>query len=228
MVCRRHCFAGWVWVRRRVASLSVARRLSRGAVISGGLFLSIVLATSGGGLLAGCSGSQRAGSPAATATSGADFAGLVDIGAGRALYIECRGSGSPTVVLVSGLDAAADLWNRDQQPAPKVFPQVAEFTRVCAYDLPGTPYGEGLPSRSDPVSQPTTTQDAVTDLHALLHAANISGPHVLVGHSYGGLITRLYASTYPEEVSGIVLVDVLSDGLQDAMTPGQWKTRSRR
>jgi len=224
MDCRRDCFVGWVWVRRRVASLSAAHRVSRGVLIGGGLFFSIVLASSPGGLLAGCSGSRREGPPAASATSGADFAGLVDIGGDRLLYLECRGTGSPTVVLVSGLDAAADLWNRDEQPAPKVFPQVAEFTRVCAYDRPGTPYGEGLPGRSDPVSQPTTTQDAVTDLHALLHAAKIPGPYVLVGHSYGGLITRLYASTYPDEVSGMVLVDILSDGLQDAMTPGQWET----
>jgi pimeloyl-ACP methyl ester carboxylesterase len=130
-------------------------------------------------------------------------------------------------VLVSGLDAAADLWSKEGQPAPKVFREVAEFTLVYAYDRPGTPYGEGLPSRSDPVAQPTTTQDAVRDLHALLQAANAPGPYVLVGHSYGGLITRLYASTYPQEVSGMVLVDILSDGLRDAMTPQQWETWRR-
>jgi pimeloyl-ACP methyl ester carboxylesterase len=77
------------------------------------------------------------------------------------MYLECRGAGSPTVVLVSGLDAAADLWHRDEQPAPKVFPKVAEFTRVCAYDRPGTPYGTGLPSRSDPVAQPITPGGSV-------------------------------------------------------------------
>jgi pimeloyl-ACP methyl ester carboxylesterase len=197
--------------------------LTRGVLIGSVRPLSIALAI-GGGLLAGCSGTHSKGSPAASTTSSVDFAGLVDIGAGREMYFERRGTGSPTVVLVSGLDAAADLWNRYEQPAPKVFLQVAEFTRVCAYDRPGTPYGEGLPSRSDPVPQPTTTQDAVTDLHALLHAANVPGPYVLVGHSYGGLITRLYASKYPEEVSGMVLVDILSEGLQDAMTPEQWDT----
>jgi pimeloyl-ACP methyl ester carboxylesterase len=159
---------------------------------------------------------------AARATPDADFAGLVDIGNGRRMYLECRGQGSPTVVLVSGLDAAADLWHRPEQPEPHVFTEVAKTTRVCAYDRPGTPYGEGLPSRSDPVPQPTVTKDATTDLHALLHAAGVRGPYVIVGHSYAGLVTRLYASTYPEEVAGMVLVDTLSDGLQDAMAPEDW------
>jgi pimeloyl-ACP methyl ester carboxylesterase len=178
-------------------------------------------------MLAACGVSGRTGKV------GVDFAGRVeignerervDIGENREMYFELRGTGFPTVVLVSGLDAAADLWHRHDQPAPRVFPEVAEFTRVFAYDRPGTPYGDGLPSRSDPVSQPTTTQAAVTDLHALLGAAEVPGPYVLVGHSYGGLVTRLYASTYPDDVLGMVLVDVLSDGLQDAMTSTQWET----
>jgi pimeloyl-ACP methyl ester carboxylesterase len=59
-------------------------------------------------------------------------------------------------------------------------------------------------------------------LHALLSAAGEAGPYVLVGHSYGGLIVRLYASTYPKEVSALVLVDALTEGLQDAETPQQW------
>jgi pimeloyl-ACP methyl ester carboxylesterase len=176
---------------------------------------------------AACSSSNttsRAEETTGTSSSRADFAGTVDIGGGRKMYLECRGAGSPTVVLVSGLDAAADLWHRDEQPAPKVFPKVAEFTRVCAYDRPGTPYGPGLPSRSDPVAQPITPKGSVEDLHALLRAAHAPGPYVLVGHSYGGLVTRLFASTYPNEVSGMILVDVLSDGLRDAMTPEEWTT----
>src|SRR5438067_11580100 len=102
-----------------------------------------------------------------------------------------------------------------------VFAGVAKFTRVCAWDRPGTPVGE-KPSRSDPVPQPTTAKDAIADLHALLSAAGEAGPYVLVGHSYGGLIVRLYASTYRKEVSGLVLIDALSEGLQDAETPEQW------
>jgi pimeloyl-ACP methyl ester carboxylesterase len=150
-----------------------------------------------------------------------DFAGLVDIGGGRKMYLECRGTGSPTVILVSGLKASADDWDITEKPAPTVVAEVATFARVCAYDRPGTPVGE-KPSRSDPVRQPTTAADAVADLHALLKAAGEAARYVLVGHSYGGLIVRLYASTHPEDVSGLVLVDALSEGLQDAETPEQW------
>jgi pimeloyl-ACP methyl ester carboxylesterase len=150
-----------------------------------------------------------------------DFAGLVDIGGGRKMYLTCRGSGSPTVVLVGGLRASAEDWSIADKSAPAVFPEVSKFTRVCACDRPGTPVGE-KPSRSDPVPQPTTARDAAADLHALLSAAGETGPYVLVGHSYGGLVVRLYASTYPKDVSGLVLVDALSEGLRDAETPGQW------
>ena len=146
---------------------------------------------------------------------------LVDIGGGRKMYLKCSGRGSPTVVLVGGLRASADDWSISDKSKPTVFPEVAKFTRVCACDRPGTPVGE-KPSRSDPVPQPTTAKDAVADLHALLSAAGEAGPYVLVGHSYGGLIVRLYASTYPKEVSGLVLIDALSEGLQDAETPEQW------
>jgi pimeloyl-ACP methyl ester carboxylesterase len=157
----------------------------------------------------------------AHSAGGGNFAGLVDIRSGRKMYLECRGTGSPTVVLVGGLRASADDWSISDKSKPAVFPEVAKFTRVCACDRPGTPVGE-KPSRSDPVPQPTTAKDAVADLHALLSAAGEKGPYVLVGHSYGGLIVRLYASTYPREVSGLVLVDALSEGLQDAETPKQW------
>lgn len=151
----------------------------------------------------------------------ADFAGCVDIGGGRKMYLECRGSGAPAVVLVAGLKASADDWTMAAPGAPNVFSKVAGFTRVCAYDRPGTPVGDA-PSRSDPVAQPTTAADAVADLHALVLAAGIETPAVLVGHSYGGLVVRLYASTYPDQVSGIVLVDALTEGLRDAETPEEW------
>jgi pimeloyl-ACP methyl ester carboxylesterase len=187
---------------------------------------------------AGCSGSNsdtsassqssEATQDTATAESEGDFAGLVDIGGGRQIYLECRGTGSPTVVLESGLRGAADVWSMSSagEGAPTVFPEVANFTRVCAYDRPGTVVGDESPSRSDPVSQPATAQDAVADLHALLSAADEPGPYVLVGHSYGGLIVRLYAMTYPQDVSGLVLIDALSEELQTRLTPEQralWK-----
>jgi pimeloyl-ACP methyl ester carboxylesterase len=171
----------------------------------------------------------QAASPAATAmaTEG-DFAGLVDIG-GRSLYLECRGSGSPTVILEAGFRSRADYWTDDliQPDAPRtmVFAGVAAFTRVCAYDRPGTTTvidGILQPSRSDPVAMPRTALDSVHDLHALLQAAQLPGPYVLVGHSYGGMLGRLYASTYPNEIVGMVLVDAFSEGLEDQMTTEQW------
>src|SRR6476620_2624772 len=162
----------------------------------------------------------------AAAAEGSNSGALVDIGGGRKIYLKCQGTGSPAVVLVGGRMASADDWSVADKSAPAVFPQVAKFTRVCAYDRPGTPVGE-KPSRSDPVRQPTTAGDAAADLHALLSAADVVRPYVLVGHSYGGLIARLYASTYPDDVSGLVLVDALSEGLRDAETPAQWVTQRK-
>jgi pimeloyl-ACP methyl ester carboxylesterase len=169
--------------------------------------------------------------PATSSPSAAsgDYSGLVDIGDGRRLYLECAGQGSPTVVLEAGFRTRADLWSDDliQPEAPRtmVFPGVTAFTRVCAYDRPGTTTvieGELLPSRSDPVAMPRTADESVHDLYALLEAAAVPGPYVLVGHSYGGMLMRLYASTYPDEVVGIVLVDAFSEGLKAQMTLEQW------
>ena len=107
-------------------------------------------------LAAGCSGSgsdssassesSEAGQAVAVEESESeksegDFAGLVDIGGGRKMYMECRGKGGPTVVLVSGLGNAADVWSVTSDPEnerPAVFAEVATFTRVCAYDRPST------------------------------------------------------------------------------------------
>jgi pimeloyl-ACP methyl ester carboxylesterase len=152
----------------------------------------------------------------------ADRAGPVDIGGGRKMYLECRGTGSPTVVIVAGGKASADDWTRPEPGRIDVFAGVAGFTRVCAYDRPGTPVGEG-PSRSDPVPQPITAGDSVADLHALVAAAGIATPFVIVGHSYGGLVVRLYAMTHPGDVAGMVLVDALTEGLRAAETPAEWK-----
>jgi Alpha/beta hydrolase family len=131
---------------------------------------------------------------AAHASQSGDFARLVDVGGGRKIYLECRGEGSPTVVLVAGLRGSAEDWNIAAKPGPRVFPEVAKFTRVCAYDRAGTPVGE-KPSRSDPVHQPTTAGTAVADLHALLTAAGEAGHYVLVAHSYGGLAGFMPAPT---------------------------------
>jgi pimeloyl-ACP methyl ester carboxylesterase len=165
-------------------------------------------------------------------TSG-DFAGLVDVG-GRNLYLECHGEGSPTVVLVAGGRSSARYWTDDllhpDAPRTMVLPRVAETTRVCAYDRPGT-YAEIreeiLPSRSDAIAQPRTAPELVAELHALLQAAEIPGPYVLAGHSMGGFMARLYASTYPDEVVGLVLVDAYSELIEDVMPPERWQALVR-
>lgn len=159
---------------------------------------------------------------AAKTAQGANSARLVDIGGGRRMYLRCHGEGKPTVVLIAGLKASADDWGA--AAGPSVFAGVGGVTHVCAYDRPGTPVGE-QPSRSDPAPQPTTAAAAVADLHALLAAAREPGPYVLVGHSYGGLIAKLYARSYPGEAAGLVLVDALTEGLQEAETPGEWATQ---
>jgi pimeloyl-ACP methyl ester carboxylesterase len=148
----------------------------------------------------------------------ADFAGTVEIGNGRKMYLECRGIGSPTVFIVPGARAAADEWTATSP----VVADVAKFTRVCAYDRPGTLPAGQEPSRSDPIPMPTTAAVSVADLHALVEHAKIATPLVIVGHSYGGLVVRLYAMTYPEDVDGMVLVDPLSEFLRAAETPEEW------
>jgi pimeloyl-ACP methyl ester carboxylesterase len=155
-----------------------------------------------------------------------NFAGLVELPSGRKLYLECRGRGGPTVILVSGHGNAADIWG---EPAldpgvqgPAVMPGVARLTRVCRYDRPNKPLLDGRPSRSDPVDQPVTAGSSVADLHALLRAAHVPGPYLLVGHSFGGLMVRLYASTYPRQVAGIVSVDASFELNRDLFTPEQW------
>jgi pimeloyl-ACP methyl ester carboxylesterase len=175
---------------------------------------------------------------ASSTMASGDFAGLVDIGSGRKMYLMCRGEGSPTVILEAGAGNDADVWDTVGLPPfseqTAVLPGVASFTRVCAYDRPGTilDLDPDHRSRSDPVPMPRTAGDIVADLHALLTVAAIPGPYVLAAHSFGGLVVRLYAATYPNEVVGLVLVDAAHEdyyaAMRDTLTPEQRAQQTRQ
>lgn len=160
--------------------------------------------------LVGCAG----GRPTPGSGSSGDFRGPIEIGHGRHLYLECRGKSSPTVILESGYHNSSDPWDQSDTAAPAVGPAVlpalAGTHRVCAYDRPGALRNSDPPTlgdRSSPVAMPRTAQDVISDLHALLAAAPLAAPYLLVGHSLGGLFARLYAQTYPDQVCAAVFVD---------------------
>ena len=143
------------------------------------------------------------------------------------MYLTCSGIGSPTVVLVSGLGERADNWAVTADPiaaSQAVYAQIAPVSRVCAYDRPGTEMTTATgrqASRSTPVPQPTTGTAAANDLSAMLDASGEPGPYLLVGHSFGGDIIRLYAAAHPTNVAGLVLVDALSEDLPTRLTAEQ-------
>ncbi len=127
---------------------------------------------------------------------------MVDVG-GHKLHLDCAGTGSPTVILEAGLSDTTLVWS-------KVQPVVATFTHVCSYDRAG--YG-----RSDVGPTPRTGKQIVAELHTLLMKANVPGPYILVGHSLGGFFVRLYASIYPQQVVGMVLVDASHEDQQSPL-----------
>jgi pimeloyl-ACP methyl ester carboxylesterase len=132
---------------------------------------------------------------------------LIDVGELK-MHIDCTGDGSPAVILDSGLGDTFLSWR-------KVQPEIARFTRVCSYDRAGIGY-------SGSSSRPRTSEVIAQELHALLRAAEIAPPYILVGHSMGGYDVRLYASLYRNEVAGMVLVDA-SHPDQDNRFPPELK-----
>jgi pimeloyl-ACP methyl ester carboxylesterase len=93
----------------------------------------------------------------------------------------------------AGWNDVGDTWHLVQ-------PEIAELTRVCSYDRAGL-------GNSEPGPEPRTMLQVANELHTLLQNAGVEGPYILVGHSWGGSLMRLYTDLYQEEVVGLVLVD---------------------
>jgi pimeloyl-ACP methyl ester carboxylesterase len=125
-----------------------------------------------------------------TSCSGSD--GPVDIGT-HSLHIVRAGEGSPAVVVDVGIAARSEEWASIRE-------RIAQVTSICTYDRAG--YG-----RSGVGPFPRDAGRAADELHALLEAASIPGPYLLVGHSLGGLHMQIFADRYPDEVAGMVLLD---------------------
>lgn len=117
---------------------------------------------------------------------------LVDAG-GHRVHIYCLGHGNPTVIVASG--GFSFDWGLVQ-------PEVAKFAQICTYDPAGTAWSEPVPGQTHP-----RCEERVEELQQLLDHAGERGPYVLVGYSIGGLVARLYAARYADEVAGMVIVD---------------------
>jgi pimeloyl-ACP methyl ester carboxylesterase len=130
---------------------------------------------------------------------------LVDIGTHR-LHVLEKGHGSPAIVLEAGLMSTVLSWSEIQRT-------LAQSYRVVSYDRAGLGW-------SDLGPMPRTADRMVEELHTLLERAAIAPPYVLVGHSFGGLTMPLFAARYPEETTGVVLVD--------PVTPVEWNPPSEQ
>lgn len=142
-------------------------------------------------------------SPKASTTTGRtldEAFGSFDVG-GHKLDMKCQGSGSPTVVYLHGF--ISDPSGGGAKNSGDIPGLLAKRHRVCIYDRTNV----GRSRQNGVVAGPLTGKDSVRDLHALLAAAKVPGPYVLLGASFGGLLADMYASTYPDDVVGMVLLD---------------------
>jgi pimeloyl-ACP methyl ester carboxylesterase len=184
-------FAGWIWPVLLVMLVAVSFRGARRALDSWSrrallypalVVLSLFAVGGAGGTVA-----------AATSSNPPPTSGHIYRANGHSLYLNCVGSGSPTVVLFSGLGEWTPNWAWVQA-------NVSSTARVCAFDRAGEGWSAGRAIRQD-------GHQLASDLHELLHGAHVSGPYVLAGHSVGGTYALVYAEDYPTQVAGVVLID---------------------
>jgi pimeloyl-ACP methyl ester carboxylesterase len=121
---------------------------------------------------------------------------LVDAG-GHKIHLSVSGNGSPAIVFENGSGDFSFIWTLVQ-------PKIAEFTRAVSYDRAGYAW-------SEPGPLPRTAHQISLELHTALQNAGIKPPYILVGQSFGGFLVRAFARYYPNEVAGMVLVDVVPE-----------------
>lgn len=176
--------------RRRVRPVTVLAIVTVGIVVGIGLDI----ARSGGPVawLA-----QRTGAGAVPGPTYVPLGVTVDVD-GRDVYVDCRGSGTPTVILEPGLGGTADGWG-------DVLDGLAAFTRTCAVERPGAGRSEDIGRHSAMVT--------ARRLHAALAALGERGPYVVVAHSFGGVYARLFAAAEPGAVRSLVMLDTYEPDL---------------
>src|SRR5829696_5777653 len=163
------------------------QRMVRQALTLGLVVTLIVLA------LSACGGGVSGGEQAAQKKSAPE--GTFELPNGRSLYMECRGSGSPTIVVDAGLGMTAYDMSELQKPLARQY-------MTCTYDRANMGSSGKAPT-------PRTAGEIVSDLHQLLQTADVAGPYVLVGHSAGGFFVQLYGRRYPDEVVGVVALNAV-------------------
>lgn len=112
---------------------------------------------------------------------------------GHRLHLLCAGSGTPAVILDAALGASSLSWSL-------VLPGIARGTRACAYDRAGMGWSDAGPL-------PRTAGRLAAELRELLRVGDVSPPYILVGHSFGGLVMRLFAARYPDDTAGLILLE---------------------
>jgi len=137
---------------------------------------------------------------------------LIDVG-GHRLHVVCRGTGSPPVLLESGIAASSVSWALVQ-------PRLAAVTQACAYDRAGFAW-------SDPPSRRRTFDVMLEELDAVRRSLNTAAAPVLVGHSFGSLIALGYAARWPDRAAGLVLIDPPTEWIEPRARQ-MWTLRAAR